>query len=64
MSRKRTTACVPRSALRGFVEHPFAWMKRLGGLGRTRYRGLSRTALDLGLSAIAYNVERSLSLRP
>lgn len=48
---------------RAFVEHPFAWIKRAGGFARTRYRGLRRNALDFGLGAIAYNFERSMSLK-
>ena len=51
------------ASIRAFVEHPFAWIKRLGGFMRTRYRGLERNALDFGLAAIAYNFERSLSIR-
>lgn len=51
------------ASLRAFVEHPFAWMKRFGGLARARYRGLRRNALDFGLAAIAYNFEKSLSLQ-
>lgn len=50
------------SSFRAIVEHPFAWMKRFGGLARARYRGMRRNALDFGLAAIAYNFERSLSL--
>ena len=49
---------------RAIVEHPFAWIKRFGGFIRTRYRGLERNAVDFGLAAIAYNFERSLSLKP
>jgi IS5 family transposase len=52
------------ASFRAFVEHPFAWIKRTGGFLRTRYRGLRRNALDFGLRAIAYNIERSLSLMP
>ena len=51
------------ASLRAFVEHPFAWIKRFGGFMRTRYRGLERNAIDFGLAAIAYNFERSLSIR-
>ena len=51
------------AAFRAFVEHPFAWMKRAGGFMRTRYRGLRRNALDFALGAIAYNFERSLSVK-
>jgi len=51
--------CAP---FRAFVEHPFAWMKNTGELVRTRYRGLTRNAIDFALNAIAYNFKRSLSL--
>lgn len=49
------------SKMRALVEHPFAWMGQMG-YGRTRYRGLSRNGLDFGLTAVAYNIKRSLSL--
>jgi IS5 family transposase len=51
------------ASFRAFVEHPFAWMKRFGGLAHARYRGLTRNAADFGLAAIAYNYEKSLSLK-
>lgn len=51
------------ASFRAFVEHPFAWIKRAGGFIRARYRGLQRNALDFALGAIAYNFERSLSLK-
>lgn len=51
------------ASFRAFVEHPFAWIKRAGGFARTRYRGLARNAIDFALAAIAYNFERSLSIR-
>ena len=44
------------------MEHPFAWMKNAGELLRTRYRGLTRNAIDFALNVIAYNFKRSLSL--
>jgi len=51
------------ASFRAFVEHPFAWMSKAGGFIRTRYRGLSRNAQDFAFGAIAYNFERSLSLK-
>lgn len=51
------------ASFRAYVEHPFAWMKKAGGFVKTRYRGLSRNALDFALGAIAYDFERSLSLK-
>ncbi len=50
------------ATFRAYVEHPFAWMKNVGELLRTRYRGLARNAIDFGLNAMAYNFKRSLSL--
>ena len=49
------------SKVRALVEHPFAWMGQMG-YGRARYRGLRRNGLDFGLTALAYNIKRSLSL--
>jgi len=49
------------AGIRAFVEHPFAWMSQMG-YGKTRYRGLRRNALDFGLTALAYNLKRALSL--
>ena len=51
------------SGVRAMVEHPFAWIKRMTG-GRTRYRGLTRNALDFALAVVAYNFKRSFSLSP
>lgn len=48
--------------VRAVVEHPFAWIKNMGHR-RTRYRGCVRNAFDFGLSATAYNLKRSFSLR-
>jgi IS5 family transposase len=56
--RRHNTAC---SRVRAFVEHPRAWMTKMGYLC-TRYRGLRRNALDLALTAIACNFKRSFSL--
>lgn len=49
------------SRVRALVEHPFAWMGQMGYV-KARYRGLSRNGLDFGLTALAYNIKRSLSL--
>jgi IS5 family transposase len=51
------------AGLRAFVEHPFAWIKRMTG-GRTRYRGLARNAFDFAMAAVAYNFRRSFTLTP
>lgn len=49
--------------VRAIGEHPYAWMKRLMNFTRCRYRGLRRNAFDFVMTAAAYNVRRSLSLR-
>ncbi len=49
------------SKVRALVEHPFAWMEQMG-YRKARYRGLRRNGLDFGLTALAYNIKRSLSL--
>lgn len=49
------------STVRAVVEHPFAWMRKMG-YGKVRYRGLARNALDFALMAAAYNWKRSFSL--
>lgn len=46
--------------IRAIVEHRFAWIKKVGA-GRTRYRGMSRNALDFSLHLIAYNWKRSFT---
>jgi IS5 family transposase len=47
--------------VRAFVEHPRAWMSKMGYTA-VRYRGLARNALDFALLAVAYNFKRSFSL--
>jgi len=49
------------AGIRAIVEHPFAWIKRVGA-GKVRYRGLSRNGLDFALHLVAYNFKRSFSL--
>lgn len=49
------------SKVRAFVEHPRAWMVKMG-YTCARYRGLTRNALDFALMAIAYNFKRSFHL--
>jgi IS5 family transposase len=56
--KAHNTAC---SVVRAFVEHPRAWMTKMGYAG-ARYRGLLRNALDFALTAVAYNFKRSFSL--
>ena len=40
----------------------FGWMKTVGGLRQTRYRGLERTGLPGNLVATAYNLVRMARL--
>jgi IS5 family transposase len=46
------------------VEEIFGWMKTIGGLRKTRYRGLDRTQLHAYLVAAAYNLLRIARLSP
>ena len=46
--------------IRAFVEHPFGWIKQRLNQGRVRYRGLVRNAQDFALSAMAWNLCRTL----
>ena len=46
------------------VEEIFGWMKTVGGLRKTRYRGVQRTQLCTYLVAAAYNLIRMAKLVP
>ena len=46
------------------VEEIFGWMKTVGGLRRTRYRGLDRAQLHAYRVAAAYNLLRIARLSP
>jgi IS5 family transposase len=48
--------------IRKRVEEAFGWMKTIGGLRRTRYRGCERGADDAYLVAAAYNLIRIAKL--
>ena len=50
--------------IRKRVEEVFGWMKTVGGLRRTRYRGVARTGLAGYLVATAYNLVRMANLIP
>ena len=56
--RAHNTRC---SKVRAFVEHPRAWMVKMGYTS-ARYRGLARNALDFALVAVAYDFKRSFHL--
>jgi IS5 family transposase len=50
--------------IRKRVEEIFGWMKVVGGLRRTRFRGVERTCLAGYLVAAAYNLLRMARLAP
>ena len=50
--------------IRKRVEEIFGWMKTVGGLRKTRYRGLDRTQLHAYWVATAYNLLRIARLSP
>ena len=50
--------------IRKRVEETFGWMKTIGGLRRTRYRGRERVQMHAYLVAAAYNLLRIAKLSP
>ena len=50
--------------IRKQVEETFGWMKTVGGLRRTRYRGRARVQMHTYLVAAAYNLMRIANLSP
>ena len=50
--------------IRKQVEETFGWMKTVGGLRRTRYRGRARVQMHAYLVAAAYNLLRIANLSP
>jgi len=58
LSRRQERRNRQKSSVRSHVEHPFAWMKRLMGYRKTRYRGLLKNAAHALLIATAYNLKR------
>jgi transposase len=50
--------------IRKRVEEVFGWMKTVGGLRRTRYRGRDRVQMHAYLVAAAYNLVRIAKLSP
>ena len=50
--------------IRKQVEEAFGWMKTIGGLRKTRYRGRERIQLHAFLVATAYNLVRIARLAP
>lgn len=58
LSRRQERRNRQKSSVRSHGEHPFAWMKRLMGYRRTRYRGLIKNTAHALLIATAYNLKR------
>jgi IS5 family transposase len=52
-----------RQRIRMRIESIFGWLKTVGGLRRTRYRGRRKTQFAAYLAAIAYNLLRIARLR-
>ena len=46
------------------VEEIFGWMKTVGGMRKTRYRGKERVGFQFHLTAAAYNLVRMAKLLP
>ncbi|MGC4105390.1 MAG: IS5 family transposase [Thermomicrobiales bacterium] len=49
---------------RKLIEEGFGWMKTIGGLRRTQYRGIARTQMSAYLTATAYTLLRISRLFP
>ncbi len=62
LSRKQTAFNQRMSKLRAPVEHVFGILKMHYRLRRTRYIGLTRTAVQITLAVMAMNLKRSLVL--
>lgn len=60
----RTKAYRRSQHIRRGVERIFGWCKGVGGLRKTRYRGLPRVTLHAQLVATAYNLLRIANLMP
>ena len=60
----RTKAYRQSQHIRRGVERIFGWCKSVGGLRKTRYRGLDRVTLHAQLVATAYNLLRIANLMP
>ena len=50
--------------IRKRIEEVFGWMKTVGGLRKTRYRGRERVQMHAYLVAAAYNLLRIARLVP
>ncbi|WP_323015096.1 transposase [Devosia sp.] len=52
----------PIHRIRGRIEKIFGTWKRCYGLRRMRWRGLAKAGVQIRLTAIAYNMKRSLNI--
>lgn len=52
----------PIRRIRGRIEKSFGTWKRSYGLRRVGWRGLAKAALQIRLTAIAYNMRRTLGI--
>lgn len=52
----------PIHRIRGRIEKIFGTCKRSYGLRRMRWRGLAKAAIQIHLTAIAYNLKRCLRI--
>jgi len=52
----------PIHRVRGPIEKIFGTWKRCYGLRRMRWRGLAKAAVQVHLTAIAYNLKRSINI--
>ncbi|WP_037074413.1 transposase, partial [Rhizobium sp. PDO1-076] len=52
----------PIHRIRGRIEKIFGTWKRSYGLRRMRWRGLAKAGVQIRLTAIAYNMKRSLKI--
>lgn len=54
----------PIHRVRGQIEKIFATWKRCYGLRRMRWRGLAKAAVQVHLTAVAYNLKRTMTFSP
>ena len=52
----------PIHRVRGRIEKIFGTWKRCYGLRRMRWRGLAKAAVQVHLTAIAYNLKRTMNI--
>lgn len=57
-SRTRDPGYAASQRLRKRIEEGFGWIKTIGGLAKTRHRGLDRVGWMFTLTAAAYNLVR------